>query len=229
LAAARNPHIATAQGVLEFAHHRELVVAAIDVAVGEHEPFPARADEPNRCVGGKLAGIGPVHLAQDVDGREQLARDGRASELERFQKRRGVPPHEAEVIDKQGEGVELFITRESLGITNARREALPRQNSLDGGEGVAAGFFGADERRTDLGVQPDFLVERLAVVGEAALVTVLVLGEERPDEPAVQVENLIGDRGSRIEQNGDHRCVAPLRFVFLDLVHRGLSTLTGDS
>ena len=45
----------------------------------------------------------------------------------------------------------------------------------------------------------------------------------------MQVENLIGDRRSRVDEDRDHRCVSPLRFVFLDLVHRDLSALTGNS
>jgi hypothetical protein len=52
-------------------------------------------------------------------------------------------------------------------------------------KGVTAGFFRADERGADLRVEPNFLVERLAAVGDAALVTVLVLGEERSDQPIV--------------------------------------------
>lgn len=86
---------------------------------------------------------------------------------------------------------------------------------------VAAGFLSADEGGADLRVQPDFLVDRLAVVGEAVLVTVLVLGEERPDQPVVQIEILIADRRRRVGEDRDRR-YAPPTLLLSHIVSRHL-------
>jgi hypothetical protein len=53
--------------------------------------------------------------------------------------------------------------------------------------------------------------------------------KERTDQAVVQVENLVGQRCRRVEQDGDGRGVTPLGLILLKLVHGCSSAFTRET
>lgn len=72
LARSMHPHVAGAQRVLEFGERTQFVVTPVDAGVGDDQLLPARLDELGRCVGGYLADVVVVHVAQHLDGVEHV-------------------------------------------------------------------------------------------------------------------------------------------------------------
>ena len=191
--------------------------------------FQRGGEEFDRRVGRYIAVTATVHLAQHVEGvDEELAHRGRA-EVEGGEELRRVAAHLAMVLGDQRERVERLVVREAFGFRHAALEILPGQDLLDRSVGIVLGLARGDERLADLGVQAHLGVERLAVGRETLCVLILVAGEERADEPVVQIEDLIGERSARGQRDRDQRGVPAQRFEFLELIHGGLRAFAGHA
>lgn len=100
---------------------------------------------------------------------------------------------------------------------------------LDCIEGVTLGRARGDEGLADLGIQPYLGVERFAVGRETLLVLAFVAREKGPDEPVVQLKDLVGECGGGIQCNGRQRGMPAQWFMVLELVHGRLRAFTGHA
>ncbi|MBB5462668.1 hypothetical protein HDG33_006342 [Paraburkholderia sp. Cpub6] len=116
-----------------------------------------------------------------------------------------------------------------LRFTDAGREGLPRHDGFDGLEWIDACFLRGDQCRANLRVKAHLVIDRLALGRKTLFVLVLRLGEERTDQPVVEVQNFICQRRGRVKQDRNERGVTPVRFIFLDLIDGRLSAFTCEA
>jgi hypothetical protein len=123
-------------------------------------------------VGRKFARSFAVHRAQRLDGGEEPARGRSRSKLEGLDQFRAVPPELGIVLIDKRKGAEAFIAGKLRGLLHAGRKAFPRDNRFDGRERIAAMLAGVDQRRANLRVEPDLVVDGLALLREGPLIFV---------------------------------------------------------
>ena len=89
--------------------------------------------------------------------------------------------------------------------------------------------FCRDQRRTDLRVEPDLVVEAPAIGRELPVIFAARLAEERADQPVMQIQGLVRKRCHRIQQDR-HQCRIPAqRLILLQLEYRGLGAFARES
>ena len=77
--------------------------------------------------------------------------------------------------------------------------------------------------------QPDLVVDGLARLGEVLREAVARSSEERADQPIVQVEDLVGQCGHRLERDRHQRRVPTVGLVLHDPIDGGLRPFPGQS
>jgi len=87
---------------------------------------------------------------------------------------------------------------------------------------------GVYQRRPNLCVESNFVVDGLALFGKGPLVLVLRLGEEAADQPIIEINDLIGQRCGCFDHQCDQRAVAPRLLIFFELVNRCLASFAGE-
>ena len=95
------------------------------------------------------------------------------AQLEHSQEFRRVAAQRVELFTDQVQVIERLGLGELIGIGDALREIVPRDDRLDGGVRISARLFGLQQGMADLGVQPYLVVDRLALFLELLLMFVL--------------------------------------------------------
>ena len=111
--------------------------------------MPARLDEAGRRIGGHLAGVVAVHVAQHFDGVEHVLGGGRGPQLEHGKEFRRVAAQRGVALADAVQEIEVLGLREFLRLGDALGEGIPGHDGLDGGERIAASLLGLDQRLAD--------------------------------------------------------------------------------
>ncbi|MDP9458567.1 MAG: hypothetical protein M3Q60_22960 [Actinomycetota bacterium] len=222
LAAARDPHVAALEAVLELGDGAHLVVASVYASSVEDVALPAGLDEGGGSVVGHLPFSRRVHLPEHAYGFQQRLGRRCGGELEGLEQGRGVSP-EAPVLDVQVlQVVEVRGQRQLLGLLDAPHEPLPAHGGLDGGVGIVAGLPRGDEGLAHGGVQAHLLVYGLAALPEVLVAGLLAFTEHLAHEPVVHVECFIGQGGRPLGKIGHERGVAVVRVEASEVLRGGL-------
>lgn len=114
-----------------------------------------------------------------------------------------------EAFAEEAQIIEVLGLGQLLRLGDALGEGLPGQNRLDGGEGVRARLLGVQQGAADARVQAHLVVDGLAGPLEPFGMAALGLAGQRGQEPVMQVDHLVDQRGAGLQQHGDQGGVAP--------------------
>ena len=128
--------------------------------------------------------------------------------MQRFEERGRVPANLAVAVADPVQVVEVFRLGELLRLGHAPRERLPRDDRLDGLEGIAAGLLGFEQGVADPVEQAHLLVDRLARLLELLFVMAPGAVEQRADDAVVEIDDLIDHGRPGFEHHGNQRGVA---------------------
>ena len=228
LARPLHPDVARAQRVFQLGQRAQFVVTSVDAGVGHDQLLPARFDEIGRGIGGHLAGVVGVHVAQHRDGVEHVLGGGRCPQLEHGKEFRCVAAQGGVALADAVKEIEVIGLRELLRLGDAFGEGIPGHDGLNGGERVAARLLRVDQCLANAPVQAHLGVDRLTRCLELLLMLVLGGVEQLAQDAVVQVDDFIGDGGHALDGQRHEGGVAPLRLELGQVGGRHLATLAGD-
>ncbi len=170
---------------------------------------PSGLDEGGRDVARELATAGLVHLAEHVDRLDERRRRRRRPKLEGLEQQRRVLPKPRVAGLQEGQEVEVVGAGQRRGLLDGLDEVVPGEHRLDRLAKIASLPLCLDHGLTDVGVEADFLVDRLAAPREGLQVVALASRKDLPEQLVVHHNRLVGQVLGGLEQKGDERGHAP--------------------
>ena len=108
--------------------------------------------------------------------------------------------------------IEILGLSQRLRFRHALRDGVPRNDGLDGGEGVGPALLGLQQGMADFPVQPHLFVDRLARLLKLLFMVTFGTVEQAADDAIMQIDDFVNDHCLGFEHHRNQCGVAPCFF-----------------